>query len=135
MEFHGEFVDFEPLTCTPRPAQGADVPILVGGDTPAAIRRAATLADGYFPGEGDPQKLAELIAALRAECEAHDRNPDEVEINAMFAAQMKDPSAGVEQMEALGVGRAMVPGFFFGGDGGLDRLREFGESVVAPNSS
>jgi alkanesulfonate monooxygenase SsuD/methylene tetrahydromethanopterin reductase-like flavin-dependent oxidoreductase (luciferase family) len=58
VEFHGEFVDFEPLTCTPRPAQGADIPILVGGDTPAAIRRAARLADGYFPGEADPGKLA-----------------------------------------------------------------------------
>ncbi len=133
VEFHGEFVDFEPLTCTPRPAQGADIPILVGGDTPAAIRRAARLSDGYFPGEGDPKKLADLIAAVRAECQAQDRDPDEVEINAMFGAQMRDPIAGVEQMQQLGVGRAMVPAFFFAGDGGLDRLREFGESVVAPH--
>ncbi len=133
VEFHGEFVDFEPLTCTPRPAQGADIPILVGGDTPAAIRRAARLADGYFPGEADPTKLAELIAALRTECQAQERNPDEVEINAMFGVQMKDPVAGAAQMEEAGVGRAMVPAFFFGGDGGLDRLREFGESVVSPH--
>jgi probable F420-dependent oxidoreductase len=41
VEFHGEFVDFPPLTATPRPAQGANIPILVGGDTPVAIRRAA----------------------------------------------------------------------------------------------
>ncbi len=132
VEFHGEFVDFEPLTCTPRPAQGADIPILVGGDTPAAIRRAARLADGYFPGEADPSKLAELIEALRAECAVQNRDPAEVEINAMFGAQMKDPEAGAAQMAEMGVGRAMVPAFFFGGDGGLDRLREFGESVVLP---
>lgn len=133
VEFHGEFVDFEPLTCTPQPAQGSAIPILVGGDTPAAVRRAARLADGYFPGEGDPLKLAELITAVRAECQAQDRDPDEVEINAMFGAQMKDPVAGAEQMRGLGVGRAMVPAFFFAGDGGLDRLRLFGESVVVPN--
>lgn len=135
VEFHGEFVDFEPLTCTPRPAQGANIPILVGGDTPAAIRRAARLADGYFPGEGDPAKLAELIAALRAECTLQGRDPAEVEINAMFGAQMKDPVTGAAQMVEMGVGRAMVPAFFFAGDGGLDRLRQFGESVVLPNHS
>ncbi|MEM7339908.1 MAG: LLM class F420-dependent oxidoreductase [Actinomycetota bacterium] len=135
VEYHGEFVDFEPLTCTPRPAQGAAVPILVGGDTEVAIRRAVRLADGYFPGEGDPERLAELIAAVRRECEAQDHDPASLEINAMFGAQMADPVAGAEQMRGLGVGRAMVPAFFFHGEDGLDRLRAFGESVISPNAS
>jgi probable F420-dependent oxidoreductase len=132
VEFHGDFVDFDPLTCTPLPAQGADIPILVGGDTPAAMRRAARIADGYFPGESDPEQLAQLIATVRNECEAQDRDPDSIEINAMFGLQMGDPAAGVEQMRELGVGRIMVPAFFFAGDGGLDRLREFGESFIQP---
>ena len=130
VEFHGEFVDFDPLTCTPQPAQGPDIPILVGGDTPAAIRRAAKLADGYFPGEGDPERLAELIAKVRGECENRGRDPMSIEINAMFGIQMADPAAGAEQMQELGVGRAMVPAFFFAGDGGLDRLREFAEVAI-----
>jgi len=133
VEYHGEFVDFEPLTCSPRPAQGADIPILVGGDSDVAIRRAARLADGYFPGEGAPERLAALIESLRVECEKQDRDPSEVEINAMFSL-MNDPVAGVEVMRELGVGRVMVPAFFFAGDGGLDRLRAFGEAVVAPNA-
>ena len=62
-EFHGEFVDFEPATCSPRPVNG-DIPILVGGDTKAAIRRAARIADGYFPGTTDPEKLTGLIQEL-----------------------------------------------------------------------
>jgi len=135
VEYHGEFVDFEPLTCTPRPAQGADIPILVGGDTDVAIRRAARMADGYFPGEGDPARLAELIAAVGEACKKRDRDPGEVEINAMFSAHMQDPGAGIDIMRELGVGRVMVPAFFFMGDGGLDRLRAFGESHVAPNAS
>jgi probable F420-dependent oxidoreductase len=130
VEYHGEFVDFEPLTCTPLPPQGADLPILVGGDSEVAIRRAARLADGYFPGEGDPARLTELITAVRGECERQDRDPDSIEINAMFGAQMADPPAGAEQMREAGVGRVMVPAFFFAGDGGLDRLRAFGEQVV-----
>lgn len=130
VEFHGEFVDFAPLTCTPRPVQGADIPILVGGDTPAAIRRAAKLADGYYPGEGDLDRLAALIADVRRACQDRNRDPDEVEINAMFSTQMRDPVAGAERMRQLGVGRIMVPAFFFAGDGGMDRLRAFGESVI-----
>ncbi len=132
VEYHGEFVDFAPLTCTPRPAQGADVPILVGGDTDVAIRRAARLADGYFPGESDPARLGELIARVRAECEAQERDPGSIEINAMFGAHLRDPAAGVEILRGLGVGRVMVPAFAFGGEDGLDRLRAFGDSVVAP---
>ena len=133
VEFHGEFVDFEPLTCTPRPPQGADVPILVGGDSPAALRRAAKLADGYYPGEGTIDGLRDLIKRLHEECDRQDRDPASVEINAMFSAQMSDPAAGVEAMRELNVGRVMVPAFFFAGDGGLDRLAAFGESTVMPN--
>ena len=46
-----------------------------------------------------------------------------------------DPAADARQLEALGVSRAMVPAFFFAGPGGLDRLAEFGEKVVAPLAS
>lgn len=135
VEYHGEFVDFDPLTCTPLPAQGSDIPILVGGDTPVAIRRAARLADGYFPGEGNPEELARLIEALRVECESRDRDAAEVEINAMFSTHMADPAAGIEQMQELGVGRVMLPAFFFAGPGGVERLAEFGEKFVLPNNS
>lgn len=128
-EYHGEFVDFDPVTCSPRPVRG-DIPVLVGGDTDAAIRRAVRIADGYFPGEGDHERLAGLIGRLRAACAEVDRDPDGIEINAMFGTQMADPLAGVEQLAALGVGRIMVPAFFFAGDGGLDRLSEFGERVI-----
>ncbi len=129
-EFHGEFVDFAPVTCSPRPVQ-TSIPILVGGDTDAAIQRAVRIADGYFPGEGDAERLGRLIDRLRGAADRADRDPDSIEINAMFGVQMADPIAGVEQMAALGVGRAMIPAFFFAGPGGLDRLSEFGERVIS----
>jgi alkanesulfonate monooxygenase SsuD/methylene tetrahydromethanopterin reductase-like flavin-dependent oxidoreductase (luciferase family) len=129
-EFHGEFVDFPAVTCSPRPVNGS-IPVLVGGDTDAAIQRAVRLADGYFPGEGDVERLGALLGRLRKAAEQADRDPDSIEINAMFGVQMDDPVAGVEQMAELGVGRIMVPAFFFAGPGGLDRLSEFGETVTS----
>ena len=133
VEFHGEFVDFPTVTCSPRPVQPT-IPILVGGDSEVAIRRAARLADGYFPGEGDVDRLAALITRVRQAAEDAGRDPDEIEINAMFSAQMTDPVAGVERFTELGVGRTMVPAFFFAGDGGLDRMDEFaGRAIAAGN--
>ncbi|MEL6892180.1 MAG: LLM class F420-dependent oxidoreductase [Actinomycetota bacterium] len=129
VEFHGQFVDFEPVTCSPRPVQSS-IPIITGGDSTAAINRAVRLADGFFPGEGDPEQLRALITRLRQAAEDADRDPDSIEINAMFGAQMADPVAGVEQMAELGVGRIMVPAFFFAGPSGLDRLDEFAASAI-----
>jgi len=128
-EFHGEFVDFEPATCSPRPVNG-NIPILVGGDTDAAIRRAVKLADGYFPGEGDAEKLGALITKVRNAAEDAGRDPNSIEINALFGAHMADPVAGVEQMKEIGVGRIMVPAFAFAGPGGNDRMAAFAEQVM-----
>jgi len=129
-EFHGDFVDFAPVTCSPRPIQER-IPVLVGGDSEAAISRAVRLADGYFPGEGDIDRLTGLIGRLRIASEKAGRDPAEIEVNAMFGAQMTDPVAGVEQLREAGVGRVMVPAFFFAGPGGLDRLSAFGDDVIA----
>jgi len=128
-EFHGEFVDFDPATCSPRPVNGS-IPVIVGGDSDAAIQRAVRIADGYFPGEGDFARLQALIGRVRREAEAAGRDPESLAINAIFGQQMADPVAGVEQMLELGVDRVMVPAFVFAGPDGLDRLSEFGERVI-----
>ena len=128
-EFHGEFVDFDPVTCSPRPIQER-LPVIVGGDSDAALDRAVRLADGYFPGEGDIGRLSSLLGRLRSKAEGAGRDPDSIEINAMFA-QSGDPLPTLEQMQELGVGRVMVPAFFYGGAEGLDRLERFGSAVIS----
>jgi probable F420-dependent oxidoreductase len=131
-EYHGEFVDFPPATCSPRPVNGS-IPILVGGDTPAAIRRAARLADGYFPGTTDPEELARLIQEVRRAADGEGRDGEAITIHAIFGTQMADPIAGVEQLSKIGVERVMVPAFFFAGPDGMDNLESFGERVIAPH--
>jgi hypothetical protein len=66
--------------------------------------------------------------------EREGRDPASIEINAMFT-NLGDPGRGVEQMIELGVGRVMVPAFFYAGPGGLDRLSEFGERVISQTNS
>ena len=128
-EFHGDFVDFPPVTCSPRPVNGS-IPIVVGGDTERAIARAGKIADGYFPGEGNIDRLKELITRVKQSAESNDRDPNSVKISAIFGTQMMSPEAGVEEMRNAGVDRIMVPAFFFAGEGGMDRLSEFGEKII-----
>jgi len=45
--YHGEFVRFEDAVLRPAPLAGT-VPVIVGGDSPAAMRRAARLGDGWY---------------------------------------------------------------------------------------
>jgi probable F420-dependent oxidoreductase len=129
-EYHGEFVDFSPVTCSPRPVQPS-IPILVGGDTPAALRRAVRYADGYFPGEGNIDRLRGLITSLRDMAEQMGRDPDTIEINAMYGSLGRDIEARVEELADAGVGRVMVPAFGFAGPEGHDRFEAFGRTAVA----
>jgi len=66
-QFDGEFHKFGPLGFEPKPIQ-RPVPILIGGNTPAAERRAGCLGDGWHgPLESIPAIKAHLAAAGRSD--------------------------------------------------------------------
>lgn len=60
-EFHGEVYDFEGFHFAPRPYQNRRLPVLIGGASTAAFRRAARFGDGWI---GDGQTFEELEVAL-----------------------------------------------------------------------
>src|SRR5207302_4001813 len=74
--FTGRFVSFSEVFCRPLPAD-RKIPIIVGGDTRAAARRAGRLGDGYFPARG---ASPELLDEMRRAAEEAGRNPAEIEI-------------------------------------------------------
>lgn len=47
--FHGEFVSFKDITVEPKPVQKPHPPIYIGGNSKAAMKRAALLGDGWIP--------------------------------------------------------------------------------------
>ncbi|WP_159843760.1 TIGR03619 family F420-dependent LLM class oxidoreductase [Nocardia sp. CY41] len=67
-EYHGQFYDIPPIKISPVPTE--PVPILVGGHSRPALRRAAQRGDGWMHAGGDGAELDRLLAeldALRAE--------------------------------------------------------------------
>jgi probable F420-dependent oxidoreductase len=63
VEHHGACFELGPLRMSPAP--GVPIPIWVGGLAPAALRRAALLADGWIGTGQAPDDVPALLARLR----------------------------------------------------------------------
>ncbi len=77
--FSGRYVSFDRVHSIPSPASGA-VPVLVGGHSPAAVKRAGRLADGWFPFTISPDEFEGCMEVLGDAATAAGRSPDAVEV-------------------------------------------------------
>ncbi|GAA1966089.1 LLM class F420-dependent oxidoreductase [Amycolatopsis minnesotensis] len=64
-EFHGKFVDFDPVFSWPKPVQAPHPPIYVGGHSPAALKRLVEHADAWLPiGVTPPEEITRVRSWL-----------------------------------------------------------------------
>ena len=129
--FEGEFVSFSEAVSLPKPVNGT-VPIIVGGHTPVAARRAGRLGDGFFPGRGTVDDLRELLTIMRQAATDAGRDPDAIEVTFgtpdLFG---NDPVGAVEELADAGVHRAVIPPPAFTLDDLPGAIAAFGENVIA----
>jgi probable F420-dependent oxidoreductase len=85
-EYHGEFVNFDPMMTWPKPVQKPHPPVIVGGAFPYSARRAIRYGDGWIPqaSRAAYTEIGELIPEFRKMCQAAGRNPDEIAITVWF---------------------------------------------------
>jgi len=65
-EFHGKFVDFDPIYCWPKPVTKPHPPLYVGGGGPASFKRIARFNAGWIALSPSPELLAGPLEELRA---------------------------------------------------------------------
>ena len=99
--FDGEFVSFRDAYCRPQPVNGR-VPIIVGGHSKAAARRAGRLGDGFFPARGASEELFDIA---RTAAKDAGRDPDALEITVSLPDTLDD----IPALSAIGVNRVLVP--------------------------
>lgn len=64
-EFHGEYVDFDPVFAWPKPVRRPHPPIYIGGESPAAFRRLAAYGDGWLPrAQTTPEQIRQVRKQL-----------------------------------------------------------------------
>lgn len=101
-EFHGDFVDFDPIFSWPKPVRRPNPPILVGGSGPKTLDRVLEYGDGWMPTYGlGVEEIARKIADLRRQASDAGREPIPVTIYAVpgdrdVVARLAD--AGVDQV-------------------------------------
>jgi len=107
--FQGQHIAFEAVGFEPKPVQKPRPPILIGGDTPPAMRRAAKRGDGWYGHSDSPEQARERIGAMRAQLAEEGRDPAAFQ----YVVQCwKPPSAkDLEGFAAAGATRLVVAPF------------------------
>jgi len=103
-EYHGQIFDIEPIKICPVPTM--PLPILIGGHSDSALKRAAKLGDGWMHAGGDPAELEQMIGrihALRREA-GRERQPFDVHVISLDAYSVD----GVRRLEEIGVTDCIV---------------------------
>ncbi len=135
--YDGEFYSFPALKQCPAPS--APIPLLIGGHSDAALRRAVLKGDGWMHAGGDGEELARLLARLAEirKAEGDTRDSSQFEVHAI-SYDAYDPD-GVKRLEEQGVTDCIV-GFrvpYIKGpdteplDAKVRHLEQYAESVIA----
>lgn len=84
-EFHGEFVNFEPIWSWPKPVQKPHPPILMGGDTPKARQRVVDFCDGWIPIGFNPDAILSGMKDLAERAQAAGKKPSDFPVSVFGA--------------------------------------------------
>lgn len=133
-EYHGEHYSFDRLRMEPSPT--SHVPILVGGHSDAALRRAVTRGDGWLGAQLDRTAIDEVLVRLHAALAEHRRDTAgfQVVVTPLVAAR---PEAFVDLAAAGVTGVITMPWYFMDGDPNdpthqIDSVAWFAETVIEP---
>ncbi len=103
-DFRGEFYDMESIKICPVSTE--PIPILIGGHSDAALRRAARLSDGWMHAGGDAEELQKMIGRLNELRREYGRENTPYEVHVIsFDAYTVD---GVKKLEDMGVTDCIV---------------------------
>jgi probable F420-dependent oxidoreductase len=156
--YAGKHVSFSDVLFYPKPLQKPYPPIWIGGESPAALRRAIKFGDAWYPGNNSQTKpldtaprLAAGFADVKRMCEAAKRDPSSIGLallvqdvfdwaqhkvqdgsaRRMFTGSSADMAADAAALAAIGVGHVALR---LGGNTAAEcvaRIERFGAEVIA----
>lgn len=128
--FSSEFVNFEGAVCRPQPPAGS-VPIVIGGHSTAAAKRAGRLGDGFFPGGTDTyDDLRAIIDIMRDAATEAGRDPDAIEISSPSWSPKRGTADQLSELADMGVTRLIVAPPTSNPDHLSDAVRALGDSIA-----
>jgi probable F420-dependent oxidoreductase len=107
-QFEGRFVSFAGIDAHPRPIQKPHPPIVVGGMSPPALRRAARWGNGWYGFALDLDATAQCVAGLRQAQRQVERPEALGPLEISVTPSVPIDAANVSRFENLGVDRLVV---------------------------
>ncbi len=107
-EFHGEFVNFEPIWCGPKPVQQPHPPVLLGGESSYTLQRVVDYGAGWLPRTHvlrQPAQLIQGMVELRERAAKAGRDMQTISVSVFGAAADRQQ---LETYRAAGVTRAVL---------------------------
>ena len=85
IDFNGEHYTSTAMAMEPKPPQGGELPIWIGGNSARALRRVGELGDGWLATAiQNPEKAASMVATIREHAQNADRDPDQIGMQMML---------------------------------------------------
>ena len=106
VEYRGKHLAYGPFMFEPKPVQKPHPPVLVGGTTPPALRRAARYGDGWMSTGDDYETTKGKLAELRRLLKEQGRERAPFEVTCSLSQADRD---AVRRYEDLGATRLLVP--------------------------
>ncbi len=82
-EYHGEFVNFDPIWCYPKPLQKPYPPILLGSNVDQGLPRVVQYCDGWLPNARYWQKIPAMVKDLHGRAKQAGRRPESISISVL----------------------------------------------------
>lgn len=123
IEHHGEFFDFGPVMFEPKPIQKPWPPIHVGGESEAALRRAAFHCDGWYGLVHTPETAREVVGRLGELRREAGREKERFEVSLGGRVRETDD---IKRWEDAGVDRLVVSPWQRSREA-MDGMRRFAE--------
>ncbi|MCZ6656640.1 MAG: LLM class F420-dependent oxidoreductase [Gammaproteobacteria bacterium] len=91
IDFNGEYYTSTAMAMEPKPPQGGNLPLWIGGGSRRALRRVGELGDGWLATAiEDPNKAASMVATIREHAENAGRDPDSIGMQMMLGVPPTD---------------------------------------------
>lgn len=103
-QYHGRFVNFDPIWSYPKPVQKPYPPILMGGQGTKALKGVVEYCDGWMPIPARAKDLGPKVAELRRQFEKAGRDPKSLSITIFWGRADKE---SIEQYEQAGAERVI----------------------------
>ena len=127
-EFHGRFVDFPAVKCSPKPVQDPHPPVYLGGFAANVFKRVVEWGDGWMPVRVDEEQVRQGRATLDELAETAGRDPRSIRL---MVCNVRPDADLIGRLESAGADRVTVALRTDAGNESMEEMERVASAVIS----